>query len=111
VSGGAFSELSCEELQTFRAAGRPIVLVDCREGWERELARLPDSQHFPLGQLVARADELEVPAGHEVVVYCHHGVRSRTGAAAIAAAGLRAHSLTGGIDAWSRRIDPGVPRY
>ncbi len=106
-----FRPITCEALAALRAEGRPLLLVDCREAWEHELAKLPDSLLFPLGQLVQRADELEVPPGHVVVVYCHHGVRSRTGADAVARAGHEAYSLEGGLDAWSRRIDPTVPRY
>jgi rhodanese-related sulfurtransferase len=46
------------------------------------------------------------------VVYCHHGVRSLTGAALLAQAGVGpVASLAGGIDAWSRLIDPAVLRY
>lgn len=106
-----FEELTCQTLAAWRAEGRPLLLVDCREPWEHELAKLPDSVLFPLGQLVGRADEVEVPAGHAVVVYCHHGIRSRAGADAISRAGHTAYSLSGGIDAWSRRVDPTVPRY
>jgi rhodanese-related sulfurtransferase len=47
-----------------------------------------------------------------VVVYCHHGIRSLRGAAILEQAGVRPASDTaGGIDAWSRLIDPSVPRY
>jgi rhodanese-related sulfurtransferase len=47
----------------------------------------------------------------EVVVYCHHGIRSRQGAAVLLAHGIVARSLSGGIDAWTTEIDPSLPRY
>ena len=50
--------------------------------------------------------------GAVIVCYCHHGVRSLTAATILRQAGFeRAVSLAGGIDLWSRRIDPAVPRY
>jgi rhodanese-related sulfurtransferase len=62
--------------------------------------------------LHGRAAKVEPPAGATVVVYCHHGVRSLTGAFLLQRAGVGpVASLAGGIDAWSREIDPAVPRY
>jgi adenylyltransferase/sulfurtransferase len=94
------------------ARGEPVVLLDVREPWEHELARLPNDTLVPLGQLGARAHELVVPEGALVVAYCHHGVRSLHAAALLLSAG-HAHvaSLAGGIDAWSIAIDARVPRY
>jgi rhodanese-related sulfurtransferase len=94
------------------AAGEPVYLLDVRETWENEHCRLPDSVLIPLGELSHRVSEVEVPAGATVVVYCHHGVRSLSGAAILEANGIReAYSLAGGIEAWSALIDPTVPRY
>jgi rhodanese-related sulfurtransferase len=103
-------DLPIEEFLAARAAGAAYTLVDCRESWEHELARLPESLHIALGELGERADE--VPRAAPVVVYCHHGVRSRHGAALLRAAGVEgARSLAGGIDRWSLTVDPTVPRY
>lgn len=85
------------------------VFVDCREPWEFELAHIAGSTLIPLGELAARV--AEVPRDREVVVLCHHGVRSRHGALVLRGSGLAARSLAGGIDAWSTLIDPSVPRY
>ena len=75
-------------------------------------AALPGSLLIPLPELEERADELDALAGKEVVVYCHHGVRSRSAAAFLERLGFAdVVSLAGGIDAWSLRIDPKVPRY
>ena len=73
---------------------------------------LPRSTLIPLGELPGRVAEIEPPAGGLVVVYCHHGIRSMTGAHMLQQAGIGpVASLAGGIDAWSRLIDPAIPRY
>lgn len=101
-----------EMLANKLAAGEPVYLVDVREHWEHEHCRLPDSVLLPLGEISERLDEVEPPAGSTIVVYCHHGVRSLSGAAILEMNGFpEAYSLTGGIEAWSLLIDPKVPRY
>jgi len=93
-------------------AGEAVYLVDVRNPDENAFCRLSESLLIPLPELPGRVDEVEPPEGALVVVYCHHGVRSLSGAAILARAGQEAvASLSGGIDAWSRLIDPGVPRY
>ncbi len=93
-------------------AGEPVYLLDVRQPWEHEHSHLPNSTLIPLGELPERLSEVEVPDGAAVVVYCHHGVRSLSGAAILEANGFgEAFSLAGGIEAWSLLIDPTVPRY
>lgn len=105
-------EISVEALAERLRRGEPTILVDVREPWEHEIARLPGSVLAPLGELGEHAEDLPAEEGALVVVYCHHGIRSLSGAAILQRAGIeRAVSLAGGIDAWSRRIDPSVPRY
>ena len=77
-----------------------------------ETAALPGSVLLPLDQLPGKARELGPPAGTKIVVYCHHGIRSLSGASILMQAGHEnVASLAGGIEAWSVRIDPKVPRY
>ncbi len=66
-----------------------------------------------MAQVPARFDDLRAAAeAAPLVVYCHLGMRSMTVASWLARRGVRAvHNLEGGIDAWSERVDPGVPRY
>ena len=100
------------ELQGKLAAGEPVYLLDGRQAWEHDLARLPSSVLVPLDQLPARLGEIEPPKGALVVTYCHHGMRSLSAAAILEQGGVaNVASLAGGIDAWSRLIDPSVPRY
>jgi len=95
-----------------RQRGESIYLVDVRQPWEHELARLPDDILVPLDQLADRADEITPPAGALVVTYCHHGIRSLNAAAILQQLGHEhVASLAGGIDAWSQLIDPSVARY
>ena len=87
------------------------ALLDVRFPDEHAWVALPDSVLIPLPELDERADELEALRGRPVVVYCHHGVRSLDGAAYLLSKGLEAVSLKGGIDLYSLRVDPTLPRY
>lgn len=100
------------ELKRKLDAGVPVFLLDVRNEDEHAFCRLANSLLIPLGELPGRIDEVNPPEGALVVVYCHHGVRSLSGAAILARAGIEnAASLSGGIEAWSLQIDPAVPRY
>jgi rhodanese-related sulfurtransferase len=105
-------QISVRQLADKHAAGEPVYLLDVRQPEEHDAVALPNSTLIPLGELPGRVGEVEPPAGALVVVYCHHGVRSLTGAHLLRQAGVGpVASLAGGIDAWSRQIDPTVPRY
>jgi len=95
-------------------AGSPLLL-DVRQPWENELAQLEASLLIPLPELDERWPEVqEAQAKPErlIVAYCHHGVRSLSAAAILEAHGVGpVVSLAGGIDAWSRIVQPGLPRY
>lgn len=100
------------ELARQLANGHTVYLIDVRQAWEHEIAALPESRLLPLGELARRTDEVDLPKDAPLVVYCHHGVRSLTGAKILEQAGFaNVASLAGGIDAWSLEVDPGVPRY
>jgi rhodanese-related sulfurtransferase len=89
---------------------RPILL-DVREPWEFEAASLPGALQMPMGDVTSRAHAELDPDAH-IVVLCHHGQRSLSVAMWLRGQGFdRAQSLAGGIDAWSRSMDPAVPRY
>jgi len=93
-------------------AGEPVYLLDVRETWEHEHCSIANDVLIPLGELMDRVGEVEVPPDSTIVVYCHHGVRSLSGAAILEMNGFKdAYSLAGGIEAWSVLIDPKVPRY
>jgi rhodanese-related sulfurtransferase len=88
-----------------------LILLDVRENWEYQAAHLPDSLLMPMGDVPSRANQELDPDDH-IVVLCHHGQRSLNVAMWLRNQGFeRAQSLAGGIDAWSRNIDPTIPRY
>lgn len=106
------AQIRPEELKRKLDAGEPVLLVDVRRYDEHEFCRLPNDVHIPLGELAERLEEVTPEPGVPIVVYCHHGVRSLTGAAILAQAGhASVASLSGGIEAWSVFVDPTVPRY
>ncbi len=105
-------QITATQLKVRLDAHEPVYLVDVRQPWEPEKAALPKSQLVPLNELAARAAEVKPPPGALVVVYCHHGIRSLSGAAILERLGVKdVVSLAGGIDEWSLHVDPSVPRY
>jgi rhodanese-related sulfurtransferase len=105
-------QINVHDLSNRLTQHEPIHLLDVRQQWEHDTAALPGSQLLPLDQLLDRADELPPPADALIVVYCHHGIRSLSGAALLERLGHKnVASLAGGIDAWSLLVDPRVPRY
>jgi rhodanese-related sulfurtransferase len=92
-------------------ASRPKpLLLDVREPWEHEQARIEGSHLVPMGEIVARVGELD--RTREVVAICHHGGRSLQVAMFLEKNGFaNVHNLSGGVDAWSRTVDPSVPLY
>lgn len=93
-----------------RTADQPLLL-DVREPWEHEVARIPGSVLMPMAEIPARLDELQ-EAERPIVCVCHHGVRSFQVAYFLASRGLGPiFNLAGGIDAWARDVDPDCPQY
>jgi rhodanese-related sulfurtransferase len=90
--------------------GDDFVLVDVREPHEWKIASLPKARLIPLGELPRRTAELDPQA--ETVLYCRSGVRSAKAANFLKKQGFtRARNMTGGILAWSDKVDPSVPKY
>jgi rhodanese-related sulfurtransferase len=86
------------------------VLLDVREPWEWQAARIEGAQHIPMREVPARVEEID--RGREVVAICHHGGRSQQVAMFLEKNGFaKIHNLVGGVDAWSRTVDPAVPLY
>jgi rhodanese-related sulfurtransferase len=105
-------QINVKQLADMLAKGETVHLVDVRQVWEHDTAALPNSQLIPLDQLTLRAADIQPDGDALVVVYCHHGIRSQSGAALLQHLGFtNVASLAGGIDAWSLNIDPAVPRY
>lgn len=91
-------------------AETPLLLLDVREPFERAQCQIGDSVHIPMNDIPARLPELPIDA--EIVVYCHHGMRSMQVANFLDQRGYtKVYNLMGGIDAWSSEVDPSVRRY
>lgn len=104
------TQISPAELKRQLDGGRSLVLLDVREPEEVLLARLPGALHIAMGEVPGRLHELDPDS--EIVVFCHHGIRSASVAQFLAQREF-AHvvNLAGGIDAWSASVDRSVPRY
>jgi rhodanese-related sulfurtransferase len=98
------------ELKARLAAGDKLQLLDVREEWEHQTARIDGALLMPMGQVANRVAELE-PAIVTVVI-CHHGGRSMQVAGLLERRGFSSViNLTGGVDAWARTVDPSMPVY
>jgi rhodanese-related sulfurtransferase len=104
-------QMTVHELQEALNADKTALrLLDVREPWEWQVARIPGSELVPMNEIPARVDELD--RTHPTVVICHHGMRSLQVVAFLQRQGFaNLHNLQGGIDAWSRLVDPAVPVY
>lgn len=104
-------EITAEEVKGKMEAGDPFVLLDVREPFEFETARIAGAKLMPMGEVPSRAHQELDPEDH-IVVMCHHGVRSMNATVWLRQQGFeKAQSMHGGIDAWSRRVDETVPKY
>jgi rhodanese-related sulfurtransferase len=104
-------EITPEELRALRNRNSDIVVLDVREPWEFDTAKIDGSKHIPMGDVPARYKQ-ELDAQKHIVVLCHHGVRSLNITNWLRQQGFEnVQSLAGGIDRWARQIDPTVPLY
>ena len=103
-------EITPAELKQRLDRGEKLVLIDVRELWEFSVCRIEGAKLIPMGTVPANLQALDTD--DEIVVYCHHGVRSLDVTVWLRGQGVEgAKSLAGGIERWSVEIDPNVPRY
>ncbi len=104
------NQWSPQQLQQNLQDNQSLQLLDVREDNEFAYCHIDGSLHIPLRQLPARLNELD--AERDLVVICHHGMRSQQACQFLAHSGFsRLYNLQGGIDGWSVACDPTVPRY
>lgn len=104
-------EITVDQLKAQLAGPQPPLLLDVREGWEAETASIPGAKLMPMGEVPGRAFT-ELDEDQPIAVLCHHGARSLSVANWLRTQGFEAaQSVAGGIDLWSRVIDPSIPRY
>lgn len=105
-------EVSVQEVKRMLDAGEDFLLLDVRQPREYQVARIEPAVLLPMNELPARVDELRAHAGKTIVAHCHHGGRSMQVTQWLRAQGFAdVRNMTGGIDAWSLKVDPTVPRY
>jgi rhodanese-related sulfurtransferase len=105
-------EIEVEAAGPLLASGSDVLLLDCREPDEFQFARIPGSRLIPMNEIPARLEEIAAYRERPLIVHCHHGGRSLRVVQFLRKQGfLRAQNMKGGIDAWSCRVDPSIPRY
>ena len=97
------------ELATYLQNHTPMLL-DVREPWEFELCNLQNSQLIPMGHIPNQLEQLD--AKQEIVLICHHGIRSRQVGLFLQSRGFdKLINLSGGLDAWAKEIDNQMALY
>lgn len=105
-------EIDCKSVKGLLDARREFLLLDCRETDEHQAVNIAGAKLLPMSELMTRVGELEPYKDHEVVVYCHHGGRSKRVTNWLRQQGFaKVQSMAGGIDQWAQEIDTSLPRY
>jgi adenylyltransferase/sulfurtransferase len=103
-------EITVNEFHDLVNNKKDIVILDVREPGEYEICRIDGAKLIPLGDLPSRVNELDT--ADEIVVHCHHGIRSLRATKLLRNMGFRkVKNLKGGIDEWALNYDPLMPRY
>lgn len=110
-----FEQITVESVAERLATQRDQVqFIDVREPQELTIAQIEGFQVFPLSQFAdwSNTIQTQLDPNKETVVMCHHGMRSAQMCQWLVSQGFRnVKNVVGGIDAYSARVDPGVPRY
>jgi rhodanese-related sulfurtransferase len=106
-------EIDVEEVAELRAQPDPALrLIDCREDDEWQFCRIDGAELVPLTRFGELASQRFTDPSERIVIYCHHGMRSQRAALFLREHGFEnAQSMRGGIDLWSDRVDPKMPKY
>src|SRR5690606_27171816 len=107
------TEVSPGDVRRRLDAGEKIFLIDVREPFEHQIAKIDGAELIPMNTVPSALQHLEARADEgTLVIFCHHGVRSLNVVHWLREQRVDAcQSMAGGIDRWSREIDPTVPRY
>src|SRR5438034_3414587 len=106
----AIPTMSAHELKRKMDSREPFELIDVRERFEYEIARIDGAKLIPLREIAERADDLKREG--PIVIHCHSGQRSAQAVRLLQQRGFaNVYNLEGGIDAWSDQVDPAVPKY
>ena len=106
--------ISVKELSALLDTPGELVLIDVRNPLEADVAVIPSSYLVPLDRIESgeAIDEIRRIAGRRpIYVHCKLGGRSARAVELLAQSGIVSTNVSGGIDAWSKDVDPSVPRY
>jgi rhodanese-related sulfurtransferase len=110
VAEELFRDLTPEQLRDLLAQGHAPRLIDVRDPEEFARCNLPGAELHPAAQIAEWSRMLD--PNQEILIYCHHGIRSLHAVMYLTARGFqRVSHLRGGLDAYSLRADPSIPRY
>lgn len=105
-------EIGCAATKAKLDNGDQFLLLDCREANEHQLVNISQAKLLPMSEISQRLAELAPHQAEEIIVHCHHGVRSLQVATWLQEQGFEnVKSMAGGIDAWAQEVDPGLTRY
>lgn len=105
-------EVTVEDVKRMIDSSEQFVLLDVRQPEEYNIAHIEGATFVPLGELPAALTRLAEHADRPIVTHCHLGMRSLQAAAFLRQQGFEhVKSMAGGIEAWSSRVDPSIPRY
>jgi rhodanese-related sulfurtransferase len=103
-------EITPREVKDMMGRGEKFLFVDVREKWEFDTSWIQGAVLVPMREIPANLAKFE--EADQIVLFCHHGIRSLDAAAWLRSQDVAgAKSMEGGIDRWSAEIDPSVPRY
>ena len=103
-------EITPREVKSMMERGQKFLLVDVREKWEFDTSGIEGAVLIPMREIPSNLSKFE--EADNIIVFCHHGIRSLSAAAWLEHLGVTpVYSLAGGIDAWSCEVDPKIPRY
>jgi adenylyltransferase/sulfurtransferase len=109
---GEVADITVEELKGKLERKEDFVFLDVREPFEYQIAKIKGTKLIPLGKIAEQVGELEPFKDKEIVAHCHHGGRSRKALEFLKSKGFKnLKNVAGGIDEWSLKVDPSVPRY
>lgn len=102
-------QITALDLKGMLDSGRAFELMDVRTEEERAIAHIEGSRLLTRETL---PDLMSLDRATPIVFVCHHGMRSQSAAEYCLSEGFHElYNVIGGIDAWSRDVDPKVPRY
>jgi len=105
-------ELTPRQVKAILDLGQEFCFIDCRSDKELALARIDGTEHVPLQDIANRLEDIHKNNHRQIVVHCHHGIRSLRMVQVLREHGFDdVKSMAGGIDLWSIDIDPNVARY